>query len=288
MLHSAAGPKFRAVEAADGADAIFNIFKNDGCVVIKHALSPEQVKTLNAEIDIPMSKIDAGSDKTDPEIQEFHGAQTKRLTNLVTHSRVLREEILNHDLIHSVCEAVFKADSGDYWMTTAQAIDIGPGNKAQPLHRDLAQYPIFINMGRDGPEAIINFFIALTEFTAENGATRCIPGSHRDENLWDFGQPENTVPAVMEAGDIFLFCGKLIHGGGVNRTTDFVRRAISLPFQASYLTPEEAYPFLVDKDIVKSMPPRAQKMIGFRSVFPKGSPGLWQSDGRELATILGL
>ena len=38
-------------------------------------------------------------------------------------------------------------------MTTAQVIEIGPGNKAQMLHRDLENWYPFIGMGPKGPEA---------------------------------------------------------------------------------------------------------------------------------------
>lgn len=99
------------------------------------------------------------------------------------------------------------------------------------------------------------------------------------------GKQEDTVPAEMEAGDLLLFSGKLIHGGGANCTKDHVRRALTIPFQPGYLTPEEAFAYLVDMDIARSMAKRAQKMIGFRSTFPTGSPGLWQNDSKEIATF---
>lgn len=295
MPQEAATPKPRALSVNDGVDAVMSVLNEDGCVVLQKVLSTEQVATMNAEIDPPMSKLAPGSLKDDPNVQEFHGIHTKRLTNLVTHSKVFREYLLDHDLLHEVCERVFRRDSGDYWLNTAQVIDIGPGNKAQPLHRDLMQFPIFGNAGPDAPEATINFFVALTQFTEKNGATRCIPGSHRDADMWDARTPEETVPAEMDAGDIFLFSGKLVHGGGANRTEDFVRRGIAVSIQCCYLTPEEAYPFIVEKELVKTMSKRTQKMIAFRSMVPSceqspigDSPGLWQSNYREIADVIGL
>ena len=64
-------------------------------------------------------------------------------------------------------------------MTTAQVIEIGPGNAAQMLHRDLENWFPFIAMGPAGPEVTVNFLIALTDFTEENGATRVIPACFR-------------------------------------------------------------------------------------------------------------
>ena len=110
-------------------------------------------------------------------IVEFHGRQTKRLTNLVTHSKTFREEILDDDLFHDLGNVLYAAECGDWWLTTAQLIEIGPGNKAQMLHRDMAQYQPFVAMNKHAPRTITNLMLALTDFTEENGATRLIPGA---------------------------------------------------------------------------------------------------------------
>jgi ectoine hydroxylase-related dioxygenase (phytanoyl-CoA dioxygenase family) len=60
----------------------------------------------------------------------------------------------------------------------------------------------------------------------------------------------------MNAGDCLFISGKVVHGGGYNRTTDFLRRAVAWTFQPGYLTPEEAYPFLVDMEIAMRRSPR--------------------------------
>ena len=58
--------------------------------------------------------------------------------------------------------------------------------------------------------------------------------------------------------------------------------------QCSNLTPEEENPFIISLDTIKELSPRAQRMLGFRSQFPKTSPGLWQSDYSEIADVIGL
>ena len=57
---------------------------------------------------------------------------------------------------------------------------------------------------------------ALDDFTADNGATRIVPGSH----LRRAGKPEaaEAVPAEMPAGSVLLFSGRLYHGAGANTT----------------------------------------------------------------------
>lgn len=269
-------------------EEILKIVTRDGGVVIKGFLTQEQIVRFNAEIEQPLRALAPGSTHEDEIVAAFHGSNTKRLTNLVTHSATFRSEIIDHPLVHEISDRVFLQESGTYWMTTAQVIEIGPGNKAQMLHRDLENWFPFIGMGPGGPEVTINFLVALTDFTEENGATRVIPGSNHWSDFEDRGTPEQTLPAVMNAGDVLLISGKTAHGGGANRTGDEYRRGLAFTFNAGFLTGEEAYPFLVDRELARTLSPRVQRMLGFRSQYPTGSPGLWQVDYADLGNHLGL
>ncbi len=115
---------------ATGAE-IKAILDEDGGVIVEGFLTPEQVAALNAEIDPHLAQVRTGSTLDDPFIQDFHGRNTKRMTNMMTISPTFREVIIDMDLLHDVAEAVFREASGDYWMTTAQVIDIGPDSPAR-------------------------------------------------------------------------------------------------------------------------------------------------------------
>jgi hypothetical protein len=280
--------RLRSISKDTPAAEILAIVEEDGGVIIEQFLTPDQVRRFNEEIQPAMDALGAGSKNSDEFVQEFHGDNTKRLTNLVTISKTFREEIIDHDLLHELGEGVYREESGDWWMTTGQVIEIGPGNKAQMLHRDLENSYPFIGMGPAGPMVMVNFLIALTDFTEENGATRVIPGSGHWADYEDRGVPEQTIPAEMKAGDVIFFNGKVVHGGGANVTENELRRGVTIPLQPAFLTVEEAYPFLIDLELVKTLSPRVQKMLGFRSLYPKGSPGLWQNNYEEIANVLGL
>jgi len=275
---STSTPRLQRIPASAGASAVLSALRADGAVIIKSLFTPSQIASLNTEISPAMAPVPPGSQSASPFLISFHGTNTKRLNNIVSLSPTFRHEMLEHPLIHACCEDIYLADAGGYWMNSAQVIDIGPGSVAQPLHRDQWQFPIFTHAGPDAPEASCNFIVAMSEFRAENGATRVIPGSHKWADLNAEGREEDAVAAEMEVGDACFISGKVVHGGGANVTEGETRRGVAMVFQCSYLTPEEAYPFNVDKEIAKGMSERGQRMIGYRSQFLKDSPGVWKRD----------
>ena len=96
-----------------------------------------------------------------------------------------------------------------------QAIAIGPGATAQPIHRDQWAFDFF--PFPQGYEVQCNTIWPLTDFTEENGATRVVPGSNAREDKLAFG-PDDTEPAEMSR--VARCCSTraaCTTGGGANR-----------------------------------------------------------------------
>jgi ectoine hydroxylase-related dioxygenase (phytanoyl-CoA dioxygenase family) len=262
---------------------------SDGAVILEGVLSADQVAQVNADLDRAMDELRQGSVKDDAFLRDFHGGKTKRLTNAVSMSKTLREAFLGHPTTLGYVGAMFAGVSNSFWLNTAQVIEIHPGEKAQFLHRDMGNYPVFYKYGPDGPEVMCNMLLSLVDTTEERGATRVIPGSHK----WAFDRPYDhgmTIPAEMKAGSALFYSGKTVHGGGANQTADFKRRVIACPYNPSFLVPEEAYPFVVPLELAREMTPEMQQLLGFRSFHqsePRGG-SLWQHNYEELADFLGL
>nr|WP_217895297.1 phytanoyl-CoA dioxygenase family protein [Sphingomonas sp. CDS-1] len=282
-------PSLECLPFGTATEEVIGIVHRDGGIILEGALNERQVAAINAEIDVEMEALQCGSNYGDAEFQAFWGKRTKRLTNVVTFSKTFRDEFLDNDQTFEYASAMFKGVSSSMWLSCSQAIEIQPNEKAQLLHRDVYNYPIFMQMGPSGPEVAFNMIIALCDVTEEMGATRLIPGSHE----WDFSDeytPEMTIPATMKAGSVLFYGAKLVHGGGANVTTDKKRRVLSAGFNIGMLLPEEAYPFVVPMEAVREMPPRVQKLIGFRSFHQREPAGgsLWQHNYAELADHLKL
>jgi ectoine hydroxylase-related dioxygenase (phytanoyl-CoA dioxygenase family) len=104
-----------------------------------------------------------------------------------------------------------------------------PGQGHQNLHVDWA------SAVAPGDYQITNSIWMLDDFTAENGATRVVPGSHRwgrvpKDALADPGAPHpDEVLVVGKAGTCVVFNSHLWHGGTLNQTAK-PRRAIHAAF----------------------------------------------------------
>ncbi|SMR63193.1 unnamed protein product [Zymoseptoria tritici ST99CH_3D1] len=268
-------------------DTIFQHWNEDGAVVIKSLLTPEQVTQMQTELEPVLDAVQRGSIIAHEELQAFHGRKTKRAGDLINHSATFREKFVENDFLHSLLKTVFTegGHAGNYWLAAASTLNAAGPQPAQVLHRDVQQSPPYVLLGPDATEAVVNFIVALTDFTEENGATRVIPGS----NKWSYdqrGSPDQTIPALLKAGDCLFFSGKVVHGMGENRT-ETERKCVQMSTLASFLTPTEAHPFTVKVETAAKMSRRAQRYLGFRSQYPRETSGLWLKDYAELGLHLG-
>ncbi|MFE3961124.1 phytanoyl-CoA dioxygenase family protein [Nocardia sp. NPDC059091] len=133
------------------------------------------------------------------------------------------------------------------------------GEPAQYPHRDNDSWP---HLPPTTDSVLVNAMIALTPFTERNGATHIALGSH----AWLPKQnptADQLRQAVMSPGDVLLFRGDAIHGGGANRTGDEGRRGLSLSYCVGWLRPVEDSILNVPPGIARTLPPEAQALLGY-------------------------
>ena len=279
------------VTRATPIDDIWSVVERDGGVIVTGLLSSETVSAINHDVEPSLRVLAPGA--TQEWFNVFFGANTKRLTDIVVSSPTFRDAVLQDTVILGLGDKVMTRLSDSYWLMASQVIEIGPGNRRQLLHRDMSNYPIFLPQGPDSPEVVMNFLIALTEFRENNGGTRVIPGSNRWPNYFDLDEETHqpmTIPVEMGPGDALLVSGKVVHGGGANRTADEFRRALSISFCPGFLVPEQALPFEVPLELARTLPEKTQQLLGFRSFhnYTNFGGSLWQHNYTELADYLDL
>jgi ectoine hydroxylase-related dioxygenase (phytanoyl-CoA dioxygenase family) len=253
--------------ASATAAQIKEITDRDGGVIVKDVLSADLLARINADVDPYLVGMDP--------VRDF-GAMpgggfmpnTKRLEGLVAKSDAVVEAILD-DRYQGWVASVLTWGT-DHQYSAGQVIEIGPGEPAQTLHRDDLTWPELAGGAHD---IIASCMFALTDFTEESGATRVVLGSHRPDCELDpfaLDVDRDTIPVVMEAGSAFFFTGKLIHGGGANRTTDYYRRGMSLTCSHGWMKPEEAQTLAVSLERARVLPKRMRELCGFTGYFPYG------------------
>jgi ectoine hydroxylase-related dioxygenase (phytanoyl-CoA dioxygenase family) len=141
----------------------------------------------------------------------------------------------------------------------AHVLDRGPGSEPQLLHRDEL---VWVHLPKPHPEVQVASIIALEDFTAESGATRIVPGSHRWEKE---RQPEAGEIAIAEmpAGSAVVYLGSTIHGGGPNTTATRRRRGMHMSFNLGWLRTEENNYLSVPPDVARTLPEKAQALLGY-------------------------
>ncbi len=183
-----------------------------GYVVLERLLTTAELDALREEV-LPLAA--AGPLGRNP----FEGERTHRVYGLLGKAESAAP-LVEHPRILEIVDALLEPN---HLLTACQVIQLLPGETEQQLHFDDGFYSI----PRPRPSVSISTIWAVDDFTAENGATEVIPGSHR----WGQGElPEaddaRVVPVVMPAGSVVVFHGTLWHRGGANHS-DVARCALS-------------------------------------------------------------
>jgi ectoine hydroxylase-related dioxygenase (phytanoyl-CoA dioxygenase family) len=180
--------------------------------------------------------------------------RTNRVYNLLVHGPTF-EKIPIHPSVLPVVEGVL--DAG-LLISSLSSIAIGPDEQPQPIHADDQLIPLT----RPHVPIICNTMWAITDFTAENGATRLVPGSH----LWPKApnplERYDTIAAEMTKGSVLVWVGSLWHGGGAN-VTDTRRMGIAMNYCAGYIRQQENQQLGIPTQMVARFLRRLQELIGY-------------------------
>jgi ectoine hydroxylase-related dioxygenase (phytanoyl-CoA dioxygenase family) len=203
----------------------------------------------------------------------FEGIRTERVYTLVGRGKIF-EQIVEDQRVLDILDALFLPN---YLLTASQAICISPGETVQPIHSDDSFYPI----PRPRPAISISTIVAVDAFTATNGCTEIIPGSH----LWSdtevagmYGGHDHDaptppafekllIPLIMPAGSCVVCQGTLLHRGGANRS-NAPRLAFSNQYCEPWARTQENFSFGLPPALARTMSPRLQAMLGYSVVPP--------------------
>ncbi len=244
-----------AIRMLDGpattAEEIVSTLERDGAAVLRGLADPAAMDRLQAEL---RPWFEARPVRPD----EFRGDHTRRVGGLVARSPEFRKLAVSRPVLDAAAR-ILGPHCTRIQLCYTQIMLIGPGETPQPFHRDDEVWP----WARSPQEEwAVSGIWAATDFTTENGATRAVPGSH----LWPrdrVPREDEVVSAEMAKGDLFLYMGSLLHGGGANVTASEVRAGVQAFYALAWLRQPENQYLSVPPEVARTFEPALQDLIGY-------------------------
>ncbi|MFM1761765.1 MAG: hypothetical protein RL478_1375 [Actinomycetota bacterium] len=261
---------------------ILAVLAQDGGVIVHNMLSPQVVANLLIELAPQSETSQVGPKSSNENVNHFWGQQTKRFTRLAQRSQTFADEVLVHPTLTGVADELLKPYCASYWMNTGQMMIVMPGGAPQYMHRDSDDWPAMCSPS--APPCQISCMFALSDFTAENGATRVAPGSHLWSDYSRQAADDEITQAVMPAGSGMIYLGKTLHSAGANKTENEARFGMHLSYVLGWLTPEEAGCLGVTEDRAKTFTKQQQQLLGYRCYDASDLNGgrLWTVDYEDV------
>ena len=260
-------------EKGTSTNEVLAALRRDGAVVVERQVDAELADTVLRELRPHFDEQGRASEN------DFNGYSTMRLACVLSHAPS-SAALIAHPLVLEIADAVLLPHCLSYQVGSTTAIEIWPGESNQVLHRDDTIYP----MRLPGMELQLSAMWALQDFTAENGATRLVPGSHKLElEDSEHVREESVCDAVMPKGSVLFYMGRTVHGGGANRS-NAPRAGLINTYSLGWLQPEVNHCLTYSPELVKRFPEPIPRLIGYQShgrhlgLFPGDPDGHWVDD----------
>ena len=251
---------------------------DDGVVIIEEALRPSEATEIVTEMQPYIDSTPHG----------LHGLEHSRRVGALVARSVASHHAIAHPAVLHVCDQLLGAqvrDGNEVRITQSprgkgrypwrvgltQIIDVGPGQQKQGVHRGNGLW--VHDMAGDRLDPQIETMWALTDFTAANGATHVIPGSHRWPDVQSREKSEGTktwlgevdtasIQATMLCGSVLIWTGWTVHGAGAN-TTEQRRIGMNIDYSLSFLEQEENQFLSCPPEIARTLSDDMRRLIGY-------------------------
>lgn len=245
------------------------ILERDGYLILPYVLSAHELNALEIELEPWLERT--------PRCEgDFYGWNTTRVGGLLAKAPLVQRLALDRRIL-ALAEALLRPSCDCLQLNLTQATRVHPGEVGQAPHRDEEMWP----WPTEGRHWLVNVMWAVSDFTAENGATRLWPGSHRA--ALDRGIDEGeSIAAEMAAGSALIFLGSLTHGAGAN-CSKAPRTGVIVSYCLGWLKTYENQFLAYPPEVARRFPDELQRLIGYRMHRP--NLGGWE--GRDPIEALG-
>lgn len=242
-------PASRFSPETDPADISAHL-RTHGYAIVEDVVDDATMDTLAAEVEPYARRSAAGRD-------HYDGRYTRRTGALVARCPTARRLIMHPTVLATVGEFLDHATTFQLHLT--QVISIDPGESDQQLHRDQMAFDFFPFPVEYHVQC--NTMWALTDFTAENGATRFRPGTSA---LSDAEAAEvDVIQAEMPRGSVLFYDGKVLHAGGANLSND-TRQGVNITYAVGWVRQEENQFLACPPDVARTLDDDLLRLMGYQ------------------------
>jgi ectoine hydroxylase-related dioxygenase (phytanoyl-CoA dioxygenase family) len=221
-----------------------------GYAIVDEVVDGATLDRLDAEAHPFVEASAAGSD-------DYDGRHTRRTGRLIERCPA-SHELAMHPLALAVAGTLL-AHATTFQLHLTQIISIEPGESRQQLHRDEMAFDLFPFPVDYHPQC--NTMWALTDFTAENGGTHVIPGSSTIPEDEAMALPSAQVE--MRRGSVLFYEGKVLHGGGANRS-DGVRQGVNITYAVGWVRQEENQYLACPPEVARTLDDDLLRLMGYQ------------------------
>ncbi|MEM7079636.1 MAG: phytanoyl-CoA dioxygenase family protein [Pseudomonadota bacterium] len=237
--------------SATEIEAHIDAVAQQGYTIMTDAIDAALLQDLHEELE-RLEQVRPGGDIAPAPFTGFH---TRRWFDLLNDGAVW-QRVAVHPWVLAILPGVL---GENFLLSTMGTAVIGPGEAAQSVHCDDMVYMF----PRPHPNLVCNTMWALSDFTANNGATRIVPGSNNLPDDPVVGQTYNTVALEMPAGSIALVVGTCYHGAGAN-ITPATRWGLTINYCNGRMRQQENLMLGVRPERMMGFAPQLQDLLGFK------------------------
>ena len=247
-------------------DEMYTLIDAAGALVVHDVFDSGTGSAVRTELAEHLAAANVGVDRPG----DFYPGLTRRIVAIPHRSPTMRE-LMMHDVVTRLGDRHLGPNSTKWQLNVSAALEVGPGARDQILHREEDLYPYF---PVPRPNLILASMWAISDFTADNGGTQIVPGSHR----WDAdrrAEPDEIVRAEMPAGSVLFWLGGTLHGAGANVTADDWRYGVIFTFTLGWLRTEENHHVSMPLAEAMALPDALRSRLGFAMDYGDGGLGFF-------------
>ncbi len=198
----------------------------EGFLHLPEILTPLEVEALRAR---QADLLNLEGDLAGTEVHQEAG--TDRLSDLMNKGTIFHIIFKKPRVLAAIAHVL----QNDLKLSSLNSRNALPGKGLQGLHADWGR------LETPGDYQVCNSLWLLDDFTLENGATRLVPGTHKntDTPVEAMGNPTldhpDQIVLIAKAGDVVVVNSHTWHGGTTNRT-EGSRRALHAYFARRHQT----------------------------------------------------